>query len=97
MRQIYAPRRKLLLDGLHDLGIPVADHGGGFFIWADISRFGLPAEAFCRRLLTEARVLMFPGTAFGARWNRYARVSMLQSEARIAEALHRLRNFGEGR
>ena len=93
LREIYAPRRRLLLDGLARLGIPTAAHGGGFFVWADVSRFGLPAEAFCRRLLTEARVLMFPGTAFGERWDRYARVSMLQSEEQIREALNRMETF----
>ena len=93
LREIYAPRRRLLLDGLARLGIPTAVHGGGFFVWADISRFGLSAESFCRRLLTEARVLMFPGTAFGKRWDRYARVSMLQSEDQIAEALARMESF----
>ena len=93
LREIYAPRRQLLLDGLARLGIPTAVHGGGFFVWADISRFGLSAEAFCRRLLTEARVLMFPGTAFGKRWDRYARVSMLQSEDQIREALARMESF----
>ena len=90
LREIYAPRRQLLLDGFARLGIPTAAQGGGFFVWADISRFGLSAEAFCRRLLTEARVLIFPGTAFGERWNRYARVSMLQSEGLIKEALRRM-------
>ena len=90
LREIYAPRRQLLLDGFARLGIPTAAQGGGFFVWADISRFGLPAEAFCRHLLTEARVLIFPGTAFGERWDRYARVSMLQSEDLITEALTRM-------
>ena len=94
LRGIYAPRRRLLLDGLARLGIPTAAHGGGFFVWADISRFGLSAESFCRRLLTEARVLLFPGTAFGKRWDRYARVSMLQSEDQIREALARMESFG---
>ena len=93
LREIYAPRRQLLLDGFARLGIPTAAQGGGFFVWADISRFGLSAEAFCRRLLTEARVLIFPGTAFGERWNRYARVSMLQSEELIGEALRRMEAF----
>ena len=93
LREIYAPRRKLLLDGFARLGIPTAAQGGGFFVWADISRFGLSAEAFCRRLLTEARVLIFPGTAFGERWDRYARVSMLQSEELIIEALNRMEAF----
>ena len=93
LRRIYAPRRRRLLDGLAALEIPTAVHGGGFFVWADISRFGLPAERFCRRLLLEARVLMFPGTAFGKRWDRYVRVSMLQSGDLIAEALARVRRF----
>ena len=95
LREIYAPRRQLLLDGFARLGIPTAAQGGGFFVWADISRFGLSAEAFCRRLLTEARVLIFPGTAFGERWDRYARVSMLQSEELIGEALARMESLLE--
>lgn len=95
LRRLYAPRRRMLVDGLEKMGIPTAAHGGGFFVWADISRFGLPAERFCRRLLTEARVLVFPGTAFGASWEKWARISMLQSEERIEEALHRMARFAE--
>ena len=93
LRALYAPRRRLLLDGLSSLGIPAAAHGGGFFVWADISRFGMPAAAFCRRLLLEARVLVFPGTAFGESWADWARISMLQSETSIEEALTRIRRF----
>lgn len=93
LRRLYAPRRRMLVDGLEEMGIPTAAHGGGFFVWADISRFGLPAEGFCRRLLTEARVLVFPGTAFGASWEKWARISMLQSEERIEEALRRMARF----
>lgn len=95
LRRLYAPRRRMLVDGLERMGIPTAAHGGGFFVWADISRFGLPAERFCRRLLTEAGVLVFPGTAFGAAWGKWARISMLQSEDRIAEALRRMTRFAE--
>ena len=93
LRALYAPRRRLLLEGLSSLGIPTAAHGGGFFVWADISRFGMPAAAFCRRLLLEARVLVFPGTAFGESWGDWARISMLQSETSIEEALTRIRRF----
>lgn len=96
LRALYAPRRRLLLDGLSSLGIPVAAHGGGFFVWADISRFGMPAAVFCRRLLIEARVLVFPGTAFGESWGDRVRISMLQSEASIEEALARIRRFAAG-
>lgn len=96
LRALYAPRRRRLLDGLSSLGIPVAAHGGGFFVWADISRFGMPAAVFCRRLLIEARVLVFPGTAFGESWGDRVRISMLQSEDSIEEALARIRRFAAG-
>lgn len=96
LRALYAPRRRLLLDGLSSLGLPVAVHGGGFFVWADLSRFGMPAAVFCRRLLLEARVLVFPGTAFGESWDGWARISMLQSEDAIEEALTRIRRFAAG-
>ena len=63
-RQIYAGRLGVMSKGLDALNIPYGKPGGGFFLWADISRFGVDAEPFCRRLLTEGRVLMFPGTVW---------------------------------
>ena len=90
-RQIYAGRLGVMSKG----NIPYGKPGGGFFLWADISRFGVDAETFCRRLLTEGRVLMFPGTAFGARWQHFVRISLLQPEERIAQALGRIETFVE--
>ncbi len=92
-RRIYAGRLRVMTEGLDRLGIRYGKPGGGFFLWADITPSGLDAEVFCRRLLTEARVLMFPGTAFGEKWKRFVRISLLQSEATIAEALERLERF----
>ncbi len=89
-REIYAGRLKVMADGLDRLGIPYGKPGGGFFMWADVSRFGVTAETFCRRLLLDHRVLMFPGTAFGAKWGGYVRISLLQPEAKIREAVDRI-------
>ena len=91
--RIFSGRRTAMMKGLDSLQIPYGHPGGTFFIWADISRFGLPAEEFCRRLLLDARVLFFPGSAFGERWRHHIRISILQSEERIAEGIERLRNF----
>jgi aminotransferase len=93
IRLTYARRRVAMMEGLDSLGIPYGYPGGTFFVWADISRFGLPAEEFGRRLLTGERVLLFPGTAFGARWQGYVRISILQPEERIAEGVERMRRF----
>lgn len=92
-RRIFQARLDVLTAGLDRLEIPYGKPGGGFFVWADISRFGLDAETFCRRLLTEARVLMFPGTAFGDRWKDYARISLLQTEEVLEEATRRIARF----
>ena len=82
-----------MLDGLTALGIPYGTPGGGFYVWADISQFAMPAPAFCRRLLIDHRVLIFPGSSFGAKWNGYVRISLLQTEDRLTEALDRLARF----
>ncbi len=95
-RRIFEGRRRLMMRGLDDLDIPYGHPGGGFFMWADVSRFGVPATEFCHRLLQEGRVLMFPGTSFGSRWEYYVRISLLQPEGRLTEALSRLRRFVEG-
>jgi aspartate/methionine/tyrosine aminotransferase len=55
----------------------------------------MPADEFCRRLLLEARVLMFPGTSFGERWKDYVRISILEPVERIAEGIERMRAFDE--
>lgn len=92
----YRARRQALLDGFARIGIPHGPHGGGLFMWADISRFRMDAETFCYRLLDEAGVLMFPGNAFGRRWRGWVRVSLLAPEAHIREAMDRIGEFTGG-
>lgn len=89
----FTRRRRVTMEGLDSLGIPYGHPGAGFFIWADISRFGMPSDEFCSRLLKQARVLLFPGTSFGSRWHDYVRISILQPEERLAEAIDRIGRF----
>lgn len=92
----YRARRRALIDGFGRMGIPHGPHGGGLFMWADISGFGLDAETFCYRLVDEAGVLMFPGNAFGRRWRGWVRVSLLAPEAHIRAAMERIERFVGG-
>ena len=92
---VYASRREALLSGFDALGIPYGPHGGGLFVWADVSRFGMDAETFCYRLLDETGVLMFPGNSFGQRWMNWVRVSLLAREEDIREAIQRMKAFVE--
>jgi aminotransferase len=95
MRRVFENRRRVMMRGLDALSIPYGHPGGGFYIWADVSRFGIRAEVFCRRLLIEQRVLIFPGNGFGDRWSHYVRISLLQTEERLKQALERLGRFAE--
>lgn len=83
------------MGGFDALDIPYGRHGGGLFMWADVSRLGMDAETFCYRLLDEAGVLMFPGNSFGPRWKNWVRVSLLAREEDIGEAMRRMREFVE--
>jgi aspartate/methionine/tyrosine aminotransferase len=94
-RAVYRGRLRVLTEALDRLEVRYGRPGGGLFLWADIGKFGLDAETFCRRLLTEARVLVFPGTAFGEKWRDYVRISLVQDEGRLAEAMSRMESFLE--
>ncbi len=91
--RLFDRRRRLMMRGLDEINIPYGHPGGAFYVWADVSGYGLPAAELCRRLLLEARVLLFPGSSFGERWSDYVRISLLQPEPRIEEALARMRSF----
>ena len=90
---VYQRRRRALMEGFAALGIPHGPHGGGLFMWADVSRWGMDAETFCYRLLDDAGVLMFPGNSFGERWRSWVRVSLLAPEELIREAMGRIAGF----
>lgn len=71
----YARSRDLLMAALPDLGwSPVAPADGAFYLYGDVSAWGLDSVTYCQRLLDEAGVALTPGTDFdpvhGHRWVR---------------------------
>lgn len=91
----YKDRRQILMDGFNRMRVPYAEHYGGLFFWADMTRFGISAEEFCYRLLRDAGVLMFPGNSFGDSWRNWVRVSLLAPKKSIEEAMVRMTEFVE--
>ncbi len=89
-RHIYAERRALVAQGLSHMGLGYSDPRGGFFFWADASSTGLRALELSYLLLKEARVLVFPGTAFGESWSDYLRITTLQPTEVLQEAVSRM-------
>ncbi len=88
----YARNRRVLLDALPAMGLDqIAPPDGAFYLYADISRFGLDAITFCARLLADTGVAITPGNDFDqARGDRFVRLSFAGSAATIDQAIERL-------
>ena len=93
----YDRRRRLILKGLRDLGLPCFEARGAFYVFPDIRRFGMSSEDFCSDLLMKQRVAMVPGTAFGACGEGFVRISYAYSIRNITEALRRLEQYIKAR
>ena len=94
LRQIFARRRSILLDGLAGIdGIRCNRPNGAFYVFADISSFGLSSAAFCNRLLDEQKVVCIPGSAFGACGEGFIRIAYTCSDEDLREALRRIGAF----
>ncbi|HET9046003.1 MAG TPA: pyridoxal phosphate-dependent aminotransferase [Casimicrobiaceae bacterium] len=94
-RRAFQARRDFLVPALRELGfgIPVTP-SGGFFVYADITRFSNDSERFCREVLEGAGVALTPGIDFGRhRASDHVRFSYTIGEAGLAEAVARLRRF----
>jgi aminotransferase len=90
MNEEYDRRRKYLVKRLRKMGIPCFEPKGAFYVWPNISGFGMTSEEFCERLLYNHRVAIVPGTAFGEGGEGFARISYAYSLSHIETALSRI-------
>jgi aminotransferase len=89
----YDRRRKLIVTGLNQIGLPTFEPKGAFYAFPKVSATGLDDETFCNRLLQEQRVAMVPGNSFGLGGEGFARCSYATSYELIEEALVRIERF----
>jgi aminotransferase len=94
MRAEYDRRRRLLVDGLNALGLRTFEPRGAFYAFPEVTTAtGLSDEAFAERLLTEERVAVIPGSAFGPSGAGHVRMCYATSYERLEEALTRIGRF----
>jgi aminotransferase len=93
MREEYNRRRRYIVAELRELGLDCFEAEGAFYVYPNISKFGMSSEEFCRRLLNEKGVAIVPGTAFGEGCDGYARISYAYSVDHISKALSRIKSF----
>jgi aminotransferase len=93
MRAEYDRRRKLIVPGLNQLGLPTVEPHGAFYAFPSIGATGMDGETFAQKLLAEERVAVVPGSAFGAGGEGFVRCSYATAYEKIEEALRRMQRF----
>ena len=87
---VYARRRHIAEEIMRALGCSFDPSQVGMFLWGRIPDCYADVEVLTERILHEARVFLTPGFIFGSNGQRYVRLSLCASEARMAEALQRI-------
>ena len=91
MKETYRRRRDYVCQRLTDMGLAFPPPEGAFYVFPDISRFGIPSEEFCVRMIREGKVAAVPGSCFGA--EGHIRLSYCYSMEELEKGLDRLEAF----
>jgi aminotransferase len=95
MRAEYDRRRRVMYQGFKEMGLPVFEPRGAFYIFPSIAPTGMNEEEFALKLLEEEKVAVVPGTAFGASGKDHIRCSYASSMENLQESLRRIGRFVE--
>ena len=93
MRESYDERRRFLVNALNEVGLPRFEPKGAFYVFPNISAYGMTSEEFARRLLEQERVAVVPGTAFGECGEGFLRISYAYSIDNLKKALDKIEKF----
>ncbi|MBI2852765.1 MAG: aminotransferase class I/II-fold pyridoxal phosphate-dependent enzyme [Chloroflexi bacterium] len=93
MVEDYNRRRLLIVKGLCNIGLSCFEPRGAFYAFPSVKITGMTSEEFAEKLLTEEKVAVVPGSAFGECGQGHVRCCYATSLADIEEALSRIRRF----
>ena len=91
MVETFRRRRDYVFKRLMDMGLPVQEPQGAFYVFVDLRKFGMDSVTFCERMLKESLVGIIPGVYFGT--EGFARLSYCYSDADLKEGLDRMERF----
>ena len=89
----YDRRRKLIHQGLNEIGLPTFEPHGAFYVFPSVHNTGLSDQEFAEQLLKEEKVAVVPGSAFGDAGKGFVRCSYATSYNKIEEALGKIECF----
>lgn len=90
--ETYRKRRDVFVGGLQRVGWDIPMPKSTFYVWAGIpAKFSaLTSLEFATLMMQEAGVVMAPGTGFGEYGEGYVRFALVDSEARLKDAVKRI-------
>ncbi len=89
----YDRRRRVIVDGLNQIGLPTFEAQGAFYVFPQVGHLGLSSDEFADRLLHEQHVAVIPGDAFGPSGAGFVRACYASSLDKIEAALDRIDQF----
>lgn len=89
----YNRRRRLMVEGLNEIGLTCFEPKGAFYAFPSIKSTGLTSNEFANRLLAEEKVVVIPGSVFGACGEGFVRCAYAVSQYELKEALERIERF----
>ena len=90
---IYKRRRDVFCEGLTRIGWDITPPKAGMFVWAPVPepwRSKLPTMDFAMLLLDKGNVAVSPGSGFGPAGEGYVRMSLVEKEQRLRQAVRQI-------
>jgi LL-diaminopimelate aminotransferase len=91
MSAIYERRRDLVIDALTEIGVSVAAPRATIYVWAPVPA-GHTSASYCELVLEQSGVVVSPGGSYGPNGEGFFRISLTVPDARLTEAMERLRS-----
>lgn len=93
MRVSYQQRRNLMYKAFTEMGLPVPEPKGAFYMFPDISSTGLSSEEFATQLFQKHSVAVVPGSVFGLGGEGHIRCCYATAVDKMKIALDRIAEF----
>lgn len=93
MRTSYQQRRNYMYKAFTDMGLPVPEPTGAFYMFPDISSTGLSDEEFATQLFQKYNVAVVPGSVFGLGGQGHIRCCYATAIDKIKIAMERIAEF----
>ncbi|MHA1958934.1 MAG: pyridoxal phosphate-dependent aminotransferase [Candidatus Thorarchaeota archaeon] len=93
----FRRRRDIISKGLNEIeGVKLDPPGGAFYVFPNVSAFGMKSYDLVMKLLEDTRVATVHGTAFGDYGEGFLRLCYAVSEERIEQSLEKLGDYLPG-